>query len=251
MIDGKARLLGDLFCDGLGACLGHCPEGAITIEEREAVPYEEKTVMVNVVKQGKNTIIAHLRHLKDHGETGYLNQALEYLKENNIAVDFEGGVPAAPAPIHQRCPGSRTMQFAAPARSADEGGKRESALGHWPIQLHLISPNAPQYRNADLLLAADCVAFSMGDFHKDYLKGKALAIGCPKLDDGLDVYQEKLTALIDEANVNTITVMIMQVPCCGGLLHLAKAAAAKAKRKIPVKAIVVGLQGEILKEEWV
>ncbi len=250
MIDGKARLLGDLFCDGLGACLGHCPEGAITIEEREAVPYEEKTVMVNVVKQGKNTIIAHLRHLKDHGETGYLNQALEYLKENNIAVDFEVGAPA-PAPAHQGCPGSRTMQFAASAKSADETGKRASQLGHWPIQLHLISPNAPQYRNADLLLAADCVAFSMGDFHKDYLKGKALAIGCPKLDDGLDVYQEKLTALIDEANVNTITVMIMQVPCCGGLLHLAKAAAAKAKRKIPVKAIVVGLQGEILKEEWV
>ena len=117
--------------------------------------------------------------------------------------------------------------------------------------MHLISPNAPHYQGADVLLAADCVAFSLGDFHKEYLKGRALAIACPKLDTGKEIYLEKLVALIDSAKINTLTVMIMQVPCCGGLLNLAKEAVAHAQRKIPIKKIVVSLQGEILSEEWV
>ena len=117
--------------------------------------------------------------------------------------------------------------------------------------MHLISPSAPQYQGADMLLAADCTAYALGDFHKDYLKGKALGIACPKLDEEQEVYAEKIQALIDTAKINTLTVMIMQVPCCGGLLALAKGAAAKASRKIPIKSIVVGLQGDILKEEWV
>ena len=153
---------------------------------------------------------------------------------------------------HQGCPGSATMTFA----QVDETGRahdgaRPSRLGHWPVQMHLISPNAPHYRGSDLLLVADCVAYCLGDFHKDYLGGKTLAIACPKLDEGQDVYEEKIRLLIDEAKINTLTVMIMQVPCCGGLLQLAKSAAAKAQRKIPIKNIVVGLQGQILKEEWV
>jgi predicted transcriptional regulator len=102
-----------------------------------------------------------------------------------------------------------------------------------------------------VLLSADCVAYAAGDFHRDYLKGKALAIACPKLDEGQEVYVEKIRALIDEAEINTLTVMIMQVPCCSGLLHLAQQAAASASRKVPVKCIVVGLQGNVLREEWV
>jgi hypothetical protein len=145
------------------------------------------------------------------------------------------------------------MNFApeAATTAVDQDGHRPSALTHWPIQLHLISPMAPHFRGKDLLLAADCVPFTMGDFHKDYLQGKTLAIACPKLDSGQEVYLEKLTALIDEAKINTLQVMIMQVPCCSGLLRLAQEAVSRASRKVPVKCMVVGLQGEILQEQWV
>ena len=250
IIDGKARLVSDLSCDGLGACIGHCPRGAITIEEREAKPYDEKKVMENIVRQGPNVIRAHLRHLKDHGETEFLNQAIEYLKENNINISTEDPAPQA----HFNgggCPGSQSIGFAKENNGNESlEGKRPSQLTHWPIQMHLLSPHAPHYQGADLLLTADCVAFSMGDFHKDYLKGKTLAIACPKLDDGQQVYIEKLKALVDDAKINTLTVMIMQVPCCRGLLMMAQDVIEGASRKVPLKYIVVGLQGEILMEEW-
>ena len=251
IIDGKARLVSDLMCDGLGACLGHCPEGAITVEEREAEPYDEKKVMTNIVQQGDNTIRAHLKHLKDHGQNAYYEQALTYLKENNIPVPEEGDDKMKERHI-SGCPGSRSMDFTRDKNNEKNvNGKRPSQLKQWPIQMHLISTNAPYYQNADLLLAADCTAFSLGDFHKDYLKGKAIAIACPKLDEGQEIYLEKLKALIDTAKINTLSVMIMQVPCCGGLLHLAQKAVEQAERKIPIKVIVVGIQGDILKEEWI
>ena len=119
------------------------------------------------------------------------------------------------------------------------------------MQLHLISPTAPYYQGADVLLAADCVAYSLGDFHSKFLKGRALAIACPKLDEGQETYIEKIRAWIDDARINTLTVVIMQVPCCRGLLGLAQEAAKQAKRKVPIKYVVVGLQGDILQEEWV
>jgi hypothetical protein len=124
-------------------------------------------------------------------------------------------------------------------------------LTHWPVQLHLISPLAPHFQGCDLLLAADCTAYALGDFHHGYLKDRALTIACPKLDGGQENYVEKLTALIDNAKINTLTVLIMQVPCCGGLLSLAQQAAAQAKREVPIKCVVVGIQGGILKDEWV
>ena len=253
MIDGKARLISDLFCDGLGACLGHCPEGAITIEKREAEKYDERKVMSNIVKHGENTTKAHLIHLRDHNQTEYLQEAIAYLKENNInnplVSNKEDKMKHNAG--HSGCPGSRAMNFSEPAAGGDDTGKRASQLTHWPIQLHLMSPEAPQYQGKDMLLAADCTAFSVGDFHKDFLKGKALAIACPKLDEGQDIYVEKIKALIDDAKINTLTVMIMQVPCCGGLLAMAKEAASLAKRKVPIKCLVISLQGEVLREEWV
>ncbi len=127
----------------------------------------------------------------------------------------------------------------------------ESQLRQWPIQMHLIQPTAPYYQKKDILLAADCVAFSIGNFHNDFLKGKSLAIACPKLDEGQDIYTEKIKSWLDDAEINTLTVMIMQVPCCSGLLYLAQQAASQAKRKVPIKSLVVSLQGEILSEEWV
>jgi Pyruvate/2-oxoacid:ferredoxin oxidoreductase delta subunit len=251
IIDGKARLISDLLCDGLGACLGHCPEDAITIEEREAEEYDERKVMENIVKQGTNTVKAHLTHLKEHNQDAYYAQALEYLKEQGIPIPEDRGATMHETPF-TGCPGSRMMAFAREDRAAEVlAGKRPAQLTHWPIQMHLLSPNAPHYQGADMLLAADCVAYSLGDFHKDYLKGKALGIACPKLDEGKEIYLEKLKALIDGAKINTLTVMIMQVPCCGGLLQLALQAAAQAERKTPIKCIVVSLQGDILKEEWV
>lgn len=149
------------------------------------------------------------------------------------------------------CPGSKTHDFRGKENKGDAAGKRASELKQWPIQLHLISPMAPYYQKADVLLSADCVAFTVGDFHKDYLKGKSLAIACPKLDEGQDEYVEKIKSLIDDAKINTLTVMIMQVPCCGGLVAMAEQALQQAERKIPVQSIVVSLQGDILSEEWV
>jgi hypothetical protein len=153
----------------------------------------------------------------------------------------------------QGCPGSRTMNFDTPPdHDAGQGvGKISSQLRQWPIQMHLISPLAPYYQNADVLLTADCVAYALGDFHREYMKDKSLAIACPKLDSGQDIYTEKIKAWIDEANINTLTVLIMQVPCCMGLLGLAREAAEKAKRKVPIKYVVVGVQGEVIQEEWV
>ncbi len=249
LIDGKARLISDLFCDGLGACLGHCPQGAIKIIEREAQPYNERLVMQNMVKQGKNTIIAHMKHLRDHNETGFLNEAWTFLEEQGIDIPKDM-IEDKPQAHVESCPGSRSTAFNETPAEHENHTDIPSALRHWPVQFHLISPSAQQYREADLLLAADCIAFSLGNFHQKYLPGKALVIACPKLDHDQQIYVEKLRALIDEAKINSITVMIMQVPCCGGLIRLIQMAMQQAERQVPVKGIVIGVQGEILKEEW-
>ena len=153
----------------------------------------------------------------------------------------------------QGCPGSQMLNFKdkGDGNTGEAIGKIESQLRQWPVQLHLVSPSAPYYQGADVLLTADCVAYALGDFHRQYLKGRSLAIACPKLDEGQDIYPEKIKAWIDEANINTLTVLIMQVPCCMGLLGLAKQAAQVSERKVPIKYVVVGVQGEILREEWV
>lgn len=150
------------------------------------------------------------------------------------------------------CPGSRAMDFRK-RETIEEApiAKVQSQLRQWPIQLHLVSPVAPYYQGADVLLTADCVAYALGGFHNDYLKGKSIAIACPKLDQGQNIYTEKIKAWFEDAKINTLTVLIMQVPCCMGLVHLAKEALTNSKRKVPVKAVVVGLQGEILSEDWI
>lgn len=131
------------------------------------------------------------------------------------------------------------------------GSPQPSELTHWPIQLHLINPAAEFLRGRDVVLAADCVAFSVGDFHDRFLKGKSLAIACPKLDEGQDEYIEKIRQMADEAKINTLTVIIMQVPCCRGLMQIAQSGLKKARRKVPLKAVVIGLKGDVLAEDWV
>jgi ferredoxin len=255
VIDGKARLVSDLFCDGLGACIGHCPTGAMRVESREAAPYDERRVMAeSIVKAGPNVIAAHLRHLQEHGETGYLREALDYLREEGIANPLEAEAANGHARHGGGCPGSRTIDFRSNAQAspvASTSPSPASALRQWPVQLHLVSPTASYFRDADVLLAADCVAFAMGDFHSRLLDGSALAIACPKLDTGMERYVEKLAAMIDMAGVRSITVAIMEVPCCGGLTSLALQALAKARRTVPVKRIVVSVTGEVLAEEEV
>ena len=150
------------------------------------------------------------------------------------------------------CPGSSMQDFREKDEKQDEvTGKITSQLKQWPIQMHLIMPTAPYYQGADVLLTADCVAYAMGGFHGDYLKGKSIAIACPKLDEGQDVYVEKIKSWFEDAKINTLTVMIMQVPCCMGLLNIAKQALEKSERKVPLKSVIVGVQGEILSEEWI
>lgn len=276
LIDGKARMISDLYCDGLGACIPECPVGAITLEEREAEPYDEVKVMERISPKGEATVLAHLNHLIDHDQDEFVNQGIEYIKKNDLDIDLSRLKSKSAKPMtqskenhvhqpshnhghshgHQQgggCPGSRMMTFAAEPQTepAHNGQDQPSALRQWPVQLHLVNPQAPYFQNADVLLAADCVAFSMGNFHSKYLKGKGLAIACPKLDSGKDIYVEKLTAMIDNAQINTMTVMIMEVPCCSGLIQMAKMAVDNARRKVPVKKIVVGLDGQIRSEEWI
>lgn len=276
IIDNKARLISDLFCDGLGACIGHCPKGAITIVEREAKPYDEvKTMQENIVPKGKNTIKAHLEHLKDHNETKYLNEAINYLKcqksKKSTNSKFRKEIESLISEHAQKpqfltskkitipklddqnqkgerssCPGSNPQSFSTPGKNNLEQGKRTPKLTHWPVQLHLIHPSSTQYIGKEVLLAADCVAYSYADFHKDYLSGKSLAIACPKLDSDQEIYIDKIRSMIDDAKIKSLTVMIMEVPCCGGLLYIAKQARDSSKRKIPIDAITIGIKGEVL-----
>ena len=151
------------------------------------------------------------------------------------------------------CPGARTMSFKINETNTTEGNtvSEKSELSQWPVQMHLINPMASYFQDADVIIAADCVAYALGNFHSKYLKGRSLAIACPKLDNGQEIYVDKIRSLIDDVGVNTISVMVMQVPCCSGLVQMVKTAASSAQRKVPVKYTVVGIQGNILKEEWI
>jgi len=239
LIDGKARLLGENLCDGLGACLGECPQGAITVEEREADAYDEAAVATHLENLGPNAPAA--------------KEARPGQAPGPIAA-AAAAAGHAHAPGLSSCPGSRTLQIqpleveTAPGNGSPVSAA--SALRQWPVQLHLVSPEAAYFQGADVLLAADCTAYALGDFHSTHLKGKSLAIACPKLDQGLEVYLDKLVAMIDKARIDTLTVLVMEVPCCTGLVHLARQAAEKAQRKVPIKQVVVGMDGAIRSEEW-
>lgn len=251
LIDGKARMISDLYCDGLGACIGECPVGAIDFEEREAEPYDEVAVMERLVPKGEKTILAHLLHLKAHNETALLAQGIRYLKEHNIEIDMENNEQKSNCKQNfTACPGSREMSFA-PVSPAAPTGNIPSQLRQWPVQLHLLNPQAGYFCGADVVLAADCTAYAYGGFHDRFLRNRVLAIACPKLDSNKDVYVSKIVDMIEGAQINTLTVIIMEVPCCGGLLQLVKMALEQASRKVPVKEVVIGIQGEIIEESWI
>ncbi|HPM43461.1 MAG TPA: 4Fe-4S binding protein [Candidatus Omnitrophota bacterium] len=243
IIEGKARLVSDLFCDGLGACIGHCPQGAIDIEERETEAYSERKVMENIIKQGPAVIAAHLKHLKEHNEFKLLGEAMEFMKEKGLAapeLDAEhnhssGGCPGSRI-IDRRTVGSAKMDQSV-------GVKAQSELEQWPIQINLVPENAPYLKNADLLIAADCVPFAYANFHRDLLKGKTLLVGCPKLDD-LEFYREKVGRIIKNNELKSVTYVHMEVPCCFGLISIIEDAIASSGKNIPFKDVTITLQGE-------
>jgi len=205
IIDGKARLVSEKYCDGLGACLGECPQGAISIEEMEAEEFDEDAAKHHV----ENTSHAH----------------------DTLACG---------------CPSTTVTQFAvnecgcSTATVAPQG----STLGHWPVQLALVHPGAPFLNGADLLLAADCVPFAYAGFHQDFLKGHALLVACPKLDD-FQAHQKKLSDILKHSDVKSITALRMEVPCCGGLAHMAKQAIQQSGKDIPLKEVVIGARGDV------
>lgn len=263
IIDGKARLVSDLLCDGLGACIGHCPLGAISIEKRKAENYNEAKTMEMMVEKGKNTVLAHLLHLKEHHENVYLKEGLEFLMDNRNKINFntdeildEVNTDTSKNIFNMdnshHCPGAKDIQFAQKHATGilSNSSESPSELTHWPVQLHLINPAAVYFQKADIIIAADCTAFAMGNFHSAYLRGKSLVIACPKLDSNKHIYIEKIQAMIEKSLVNTITVLIMEVPCCGGLMSIVQEAIQKSIRKVPVKLVISSIQGSVLHEEW-
>ena len=208
IVDGKARLVKEIYCDGLGACLGHCPEDAITIEERDAALFDEKAT----------------------------EKHLEGLKKKELE---KKELPCG-------CPGTAVKTLKAKGSRLKAQGKRksESELGNWPVQLMLVPVEAPYLKDAELLIAADCVPFAYPDFHEDFLKGKALVIGCPKLD-AATIYEEKLAEIIKHNNIKNITVAHMEVPCCFGLNHIVGEAVRLSGKNVSLKEVTIGIRGEV------
>ena len=216
--EGKAVLVRELYCDGMGACLDVCPTTALQIVERESEDYSAPAAYQQVLQTRGAEAAA-----KVHGADGL------------------------PRPPFSSCPGSAACEIPLPAAGPQEEplAAVRSQLTQWPIQLHLISPAAPYFRNADLLIAADCTAFALGSFHPDLLRGRKLVVACPKLDNATG-YLEKLVELIRSQELQSLTVAIMTVPCCGGLLRLAQRAAEISGTTLPVNAVTIGIDGRIL-----
>lgn len=213
IIDGKAKMSQDKLCDGLGACMGHCPKDALHIIEREADDFDEESVKAHLENQTKK----------------------------------------APQQ-HQGCPGSRVMEIKTPTANANQTSnlysdqdieiKIKSQLKQWPVQFMLVPEETSYYDNADLLITADCVPIAYPNYHLDILKGKRVIIGCPKLDNA-GHYVEKLTNILKLNNIKSLTVAHMEVPCCSGLVQVVKTALANSNKKIPLRKIQVGIEGNL------
>jgi NAD-dependent dihydropyrimidine dehydrogenase PreA subunit len=232
LVNGKAKLSTDALCDGLGACLGECPRGAITVIEREADAFDEELVK---------------RHLATYGPPPPPDTPPPPPPRPALSLVRDA------APAGGGCPGSRPMTLPrrglavvsdAPGSTPPRTASANSALTHWPVQLKLVPPHAPWLDGADLLVTADCVPFAYARFHEDFLAGKVLVIGCPKLDDNR-LYAEKLTAILAQRDVKSVTVVRMEVPCCGGISMAARQAVAAAGREVAFRDVVIGVDGEV------
>jgi Pyruvate/2-oxoacid:ferredoxin oxidoreductase delta subunit len=246
LVGGKAKLVSDVYCDGLGACLGECPQDAITVEEREAEGFDEVAVGEHLERLGR----APLPHAP-------LNAALAlHAPAASRVVDghAHGAHGQAQGHAHAGCPGSAPRQLPrpslsvlkdapgpAPAPAPRQGG---STLAHWPVQLKLVPPGAPWLAGADLLVAADCVPFAYASFHADFLAGKKLLVGCPKLDDN-QAYAAKLGDILARNEIRSVTVVRMEVPCCGGISWAAREGLARSGKDVPLHDVVIGVDGGV------
>jgi len=224
--EGKAVVVNEIFCDGLGACLDVCPVDALKVVEREVQEYDAKASYAHVLKTRGADAAKNVHGAKD------------ILKGDDKMSD---------QPMACGCPGSMAREIKRePAAVASSEGRccSQSELSQWPVQLALVSPMAPYFNECDLLIAADCVPFAYAGFHSELLKGKKVAIACPKLDD-TGPYIEKLAELLKQNTIYSVTVAIMEVPCCSGLYHVVQEAVSLAGLNIPVRKIVVGVDGEI------
>ncbi|MGD8540522.1 MAG: 4Fe-4S dicluster domain-containing protein [Candidatus Aminicenantes bacterium] len=229
----KAVLAKEIYCDGMGACLDVCPVGALKIIERESDAYDPKATFDHVLKTRGKEAAAHVHGIgcdHDHPET------CPPSGQRSDAPQFGMG----------GCPGSMAREI---KRNAEADSQKSvsgnSELSQWPIQLHLVSPYAPYFNNSDLLIAADCTAFSLGSFHQDLLKGKKLIIACPKLDD-TSPYVEKLAEILKNNTIYSLTVATMVVPCCSGLEHIVDRAVELSGTNIRVKKLKVGIDGQVV-----
>lgn len=220
IVNGKAKLLRDDYCDGLGNCLPVCPTGAITFEEREAAAYDEEAVKLKTVA------------MAEHREAPFHHH--------------EGGCPGSRMRTISRPTGPVAADHAAPAEKEESKSEtdNESKLRQWPVQIKLVPVNAPYFDGADLLVAADCAAYAYGSFHRDFIRNRVTIIGCPKLDEG--DYTEKLSAIIAQNNIKSLTIVRMEVPCCGGLAKAATEALRASGKFIPWQIVTISIDGKIL-----
>ena len=210
IIGGKAKVVSETFCDGLGACIGECPTGALKIVEREAAPFDAEAVKKHLVKKEKETMPC--------------------------------GCPSTHIRILDKPSTCETVNK--PAHF--EAGKEESSLTHWPIQIKLIPASAPFLNGADLLVLADCTAVAFPSLHRDLLKGKVVMMGCPKFDN-VPEYVKKFADIFQTAEIKSVTVVVMEVPCCSGMPMIVKKAMEIANKNIPIEEITLSLRGKILK----
>jgi NAD-dependent dihydropyrimidine dehydrogenase PreA subunit len=233
----KARLVKEIFCDGLGACLGNCPTGALTIEEREAEAYDDEATIARIKQVTPEMLETHIQHLQEHAD--------------------EMQQSSAPQPTQFGCPGARMAQWNEERTDQNEQSVKsaqsvvsksevpQSELRQWPVQLNLVHPGAPYFEEADLVIAADCVPVAYANFHQEFLKGKAIVIGCPKFDDA-QAYLDKLTQIIRLGKPKSITIVNMEVPCCFGLVRIVQLAIEQSGQDVPFKTVTINIKGDKL-----
>jgi ferredoxin len=223
----KAKLVKELYCDGLGACLGTCPTGALTVVEDEAEPYNEEATIARIKEKAPEILETHMKHLKEHAAL---------LPEHHTQK-----IPK----VACACPSTQVMEWKEKKTSDRKKVKIATELRQWPVQIHLVPPSAPYLKNADIAIIADCVPFAYADLHQDFLKGKAVLVGCPKLDD-VDYYIEKIAQIIEHAKPRSIQIVHMEVPCCFGLMHIIREAKKRAGSDLPVEEVTVSIKGEVI-----
>lgn len=246
IIDGKCRLISDLFCDGLGACIGECSKGALKVVMAEAEDYNEVEVIKTMLSKPPSVMKAHLTHLLEHGANEYFNQAVEYMKSIGISVSVNSETEKK---NNNSCPGTNMKelkQYTPPVKAKMEN---DSMLEHWPIQLHLVSPFSPFLKGKELVLLSTCSPVAFPNVQSDYIAGKAVVLACPKLDY-TDPYPKKLEEIFNNAGIQEVTVVRMEVPCCGGLSGMAvKAASLSNVQKIKVNEHTISIDGKKINEK--